>query len=165
MEFKREILINQPIEKVWDVLGNQFGQVCNWASGVNKSSASAEAKNSNDFTNRACDTTSGKIKEIVNTFDPKNHILEYEVIEGFPFFVKTGKNKWRLSKSGNQTKVNMNLQIETQGFVGTIMKPMMKMQMKTLADNAVDDLKIFVETGKPSARKAKELAKVMRNAA
>ena len=165
MEFKREIIINAPAEKVWEVLGTQFGRVCDWASGVNKSSASAHSAANTDYTNRACDTTSGKIKEVVNVFDPQRHELEYEVIEGFPFFVKTGKNNWKLTAVGSKTKVNMNLQIVTQGFVGKIMRPMMKMQMNKIADNAVDDLKVYVETGKPSARKAKELAKMTRKAA
>lgn len=165
MEFNREIIINKPVERVWEVLGTQFGHVCNWASGVNKSSASAESKKTTDFTNRACDTTSGNVKEVVNIFDSKNYELEYEVIEGFPFFVKTGKNNWKLTAVGNKTKVNMNLQVVTQGFVGAVMRPMMKMQMSKLADNAADDLKIYVETGSPSARKAKELAKLTRKAA
>lgn len=30
MEFKREIIIDQSIEKVWDVLGNQYGEAYKW---------------------------------------------------------------------------------------------------------------------------------------
>ena len=58
--------------------------------------------------NRACDLPSGKIKEVIRTFDPQNYELEYEVIEGFPFFVDTAINNWQLNEIGSDTtRVNI----------------------------------------------------------
>lgn len=34
MEFKRSFIVDQPIQEVWEVLGNQFGQAYLWASGL-----------------------------------------------------------------------------------------------------------------------------------
>ena len=59
-------------------------------------------------------------------FDTKNHILEYEVIKGFPGFIKQGINRWDLKRISNEkTKVSMHFKGETQGLMGLIMGPMM----------------------------------------
>lgn len=166
MEFKREIIIDEPIEKVWDVLGNQYGAAYKWAGGINHSNEYGNPKLAGAHcNNRACDTTTGKIKEVINKFDTKNYILEYEVIEGFPFFVQSGSNNWKLTKQGERTKVDMHLIIKTKGLFGTIMSPMMKIQMNKITAGVLDDLKHYVETGNPSPTKAKELAKLAKKAA
>lgn len=160
MNIKKEIFINSSIEEAWEVLGNQFGEAYKWASGLNHSNAygspQLEGANCN---NRACNTTQGKIKEVIRTFDAKQYILEYEVIEGFPFFIDTAVNKWQLTTNGNSTKVDIDFNLKTKGIMGIIMRPMMKMQMNKLIGYVLEDFKHFVETGKPSPRKAKELAK------
>jgi len=160
MEFKLEKVIDKPINAVWEVLGSQFGDAYKWAGGLYHS----EGKNAPKLAgatcnNRVCETSSGRIEEVIRTFDIKNHELEYEVIEGFPFFVDQGINNWKLTKVGDKTRVNMHLKITTKGFVGKIMSPMMKMQMNKLTAGILDDFKDYVETGKPSVSKAKEMAK------
>lgn len=166
MEFKREILINAPVDAVWNVLGTQYGDAHKWVSGLNHSEEYGKPTLAGAHcSNRSCETPQGKIKEVVTKFDTKNHELGYEVIEGFPFFVEVGKNNWKLHKVGDKTQVNMHLTIQTKGFVGAIMSPMMKLQMNKIATNAVNDLKHYVETGKPSPLKAKELKKLRKKAA
>ena len=166
MEFKREIIIIKPIEEVWEILGNQFGSACEWASGINHSSTYGKPNLPDaPSNNRACDTTSGKIKEVITKFNPTNYELEYEVLEGFPFFVDLGKNNWKLTKAGQATKVNMQLSIITKGIFGTLMSPMMKIQINKVADNVLVDLKHYTETGNPSPLKMKELAKLAKKAA
>lgn len=166
MEFKREIIINKPIENVWEILGNQFGSACEWASGINHSNTYGQSNlPDTPWNNRACDTTSGKIKEELTMFNPANYELEYKVLEGFPFFVDLGKNNWKLTKVGPTTKVSMHMTIITKGIVGRLMSPMMKMQINKLADNVINDLKHYTETGKPSPMKAKELKNLAKQAA
>ncbi len=108
---------------------------------------------------------SGKIKEVIRQFDPNEYILEYEVIEGFPFFVETGINNWQLTNLDGKTKVNMHLKVITKGIIGVMMQPMMKMQFRGLTDSVLLDLKHYAETGKPSPMKAKELQKLAKKAA
>ncbi len=167
MEFKIEIIVNKPIETVWDVLGHQFGDAYKWASGINHSKAfSAPAINGAPSNNRACELPSGKIKEVIRKFDSNNHILQYEVVEGFPFFVDTAINTWQLTKiSSDKTKVDMHLIIRTKGLVGSIMNPMMKMQLNKQLVYIPNDLKHFIETGNPSENKANELKKLAKKVA
>ena len=161
MEFTRETLINASIEQAWNILGNQYTEAYKWASGLKYSEGEGTPQlEGATCNNRACDTTAlGPIKEEIRIFDPINYILSYEVIEGFPFFVKLGQNTWTLTQEGNQTKVSMQLEMLTKGLVGKLMSPMMRLQMGGILTNAIEDFKHYVETGQPSPRKAKEIAK------
>lgn len=159
-------MVKQPIHQVWDLLGNQYGEADKWASGLFHSEAIGEPKIQGAVcNNRTCEISSGTIKEEVRKFDAKNHILSYEVIEGFPFFVDQAINTWTLQAQGKNTLVNMHLVMTTKGFIGKLMQPMLKLQMNSLLQHAIEDFKHYSETGKPSPRKAKELAKLAKRAA
>ena len=56
------------------------------------------------------------------------------------------------------TQVDVHFVAVLGGIMGTIMKPMMKWQLGGTFDQVLKDFKVYVETGKPSAKKAKELA-------
>ncbi len=166
MEIQKSIIVNKPIEQVWEVLGNQFSAAHRWASGLYHSEGIGQPTIAGaSCSNRACETSFGSIKEELVTFDPEHYILSYKVTEGFPSFVELGQNTWTLSSQGSQTKVMMTLQIKTKGFMGSLMAPMMKYQMGGLSSNVIEDLKHFIETGLPSQRKAKEVAKATQRAA
>lgn len=157
MEIKRTFIVNQPIEQVWDILGNDFGGAHKWASGLYHSEGYGKPQLAGaSCNNRACDTSQGAIKEVIRVFDPAGYHLAYEVIEGFPGFVKSGVNNWRLKSMGQQTQVDIHFIAETQGLLGVFMGPMMKLQLGRVFDAVLDDFKVYVETGQPSLRKAKE---------
>lgn len=74
--------------------------------------------------------------------------------------VKFSSNTWRLKPiSNNETEVTMQIEMQTSGIMGTIMKPLMKMQMGGMASLTISDFKHFVETGRPSIKKTKALRK------
>ncbi|MEL6973195.1 MAG: SRPBCC family protein [Bacteroidota bacterium] len=160
MELKKSVLIRQPIGKVWDILGNQFTQADQWASGLYHSEGKGKPEISGAVCDqRSCQTSFGNVTEKLRTLDAENKILSYEVIEGFPFFVERGVNTWKLFPDAQGTRVEVCLELTTKGLFGTVMAPMLKWQMGGILEAAVDDLKQYVETGEPSHRKAKELAK------
>ena len=166
MDFKRTVVIERSPEQVWEVLGNQFGDAYKWASSLNHSNSYGNPQISGaSCSNRACDTTQGKVKEVLRTFDAENHVLSYEVIEGFPFFVDSGVNTWRLTRAGQSTRVDMHCVITTKGIFGKIMSPMMKMQMNKLFDEVVEDFKYYIEhDGQPHPRKVIRQEKLSRKA-
>lgn len=167
MNINKEILVNRPITEVWDVLGNQFGDAYKWARGLDHSAAHGEATLEGAVcSHRTCDVPGfGEVEEVIRKFDAKNHILAYEITKGFPGFISSGVNTWTLTEEGSNTKVVMNLEMETKGLMGVIMGPMMKMKLNKLIAGVVADLKTYAETGAPSAQKVKELAKVAKKAA
>lgn len=167
MEIKKEIIINESVEKVWDLLGNQYADAYKWARGLNYSNGYGEPQfNGASCNNRTCEVSGfGTIEEEIRMFDPKDHILTYEVKKGLPGFINTAVNTWSLTKVGTNTRVNMHMKMATQGFKGMIMGPLMKMQLNKLVAGAMEDLKIYLETGKPSIQKQKEIRKYQKNAA
>ena len=161
MEIKRTFTVNKPIAAVWDVLGNDYGGACKWGTGLYHSEGKgAPTLPGAEFDQRYCETNVGNLTEKVLVFDPENFKLSYEVIDGFPGFVKSGVNTWTLRQLGpNKTEVTVHFVAVLGGLMGTIMKPMMKWQLSKSFDQVLEDFKVYVETGKPSAAKAKELAK------
>ena len=159
MDFHREITIDKPIAEAWELLGPQYGKACEWAPGVHGSGLAGTAVNGTP-THRACATDFGDIKEQVTAYDPLTYLLEYRVTEGFPSMIKEGRNRWQLHSAGpNKTRLTMDMTINTGGFVGTVMRPMMRMQLNKVADQVVEGFKHYAETGRPSAAKLKEAKK------
>ena len=167
MNIKKEMVINRPVDEVWEVLGNQFADAYKWARGLNHSEGHGKQSFGNaTFDHRTCEVDGfGKIQEVLKRFDPENYVLTYEVAEGFPGFISSAVNTWSLSEEGSKTKVNMHLVMETTGIKGTLMGPMMKMQLNKTVAGVVSDLKAYVETGRPSKQKEKEIAKMAKKAA
>ncbi len=167
MNINKEIIIDKPVQEVWEIVGNQFGDAYIWARGLDHSKGHGESGfEGASCSNRTCQVPGfGKIKEAIRQFDQINHVLSYEVEEGFPGFISSAVNTWRLDALGQKTKVTMNLVMKTKGIKGAIMGPMMKMNLNKLIDGVVSDLKTYAETGRPSVYKTKELDKAARKAA
>jgi len=160
MTFERNILLNVSIEQAWQLLGPDYGKACEWAPGVHGSSLVGKTATGDTPTHRACATDFGDIKEQVTEYAPENYALAYVVTEGFPGMIKEGRNRWQLHQEGpNRTRLTMNMTINTGGLIGTLMRPLMKMQLGKVADQAVEGFKAYVETGKPSKAKTKEAKK------
>ena len=161
MEIKRTFTVNKSIDATWAVLGNDYGGAYKWGTGLYHTEGKGTPTLSGaEFDQRYCETNVGNITEKVLVFDPKSYQLSYEVIDGFPGFVKSGVNTWTLRQlSPNKTEVSVHFVAVLGGIVGTIMKPIMNWQLSKSFDQVLEDFKVYVETGKPSATKAKELAK------
>ncbi len=157
---QKEIIINAHINDVWEVLGPQFEDAYKWASVIKHS----EARDQNSFngstcSERGCDVSGmGSIKERLTQYSETNHILAYEVYEGMPKMMKATKNTWKLIDLDNgKTKLIMKLEAKTGGFMGWMMKPMMKMKLKKMANKVVEEFKFYVENGKPHPRTIKAI--------
>lgn len=159
MKITTEIIVNKPVLTVWEIVGNQFGSAHIWASSLTHTEGSGRKMTEQVCENRTCDIKGmGRIHEKLLEFDPKNFALTYEVMNGFPFFVERGINRWTMTEEGSSTRVQSVAEITTQGFVGVLMAPMMKMQMTGLMNRFLEDLKHYAETGKLHPRKLKALA-------
>lgn len=157
MEVKKEIIVNKPISKVWEILGNQYSDAYKWARGLYHSQAQGEPKiNGAACNNRAFDTSFGKLREEVKIFQ-YNKQFSYEVIEGFPSFVETGTNNWYLSElDDNRTKVTMHFKGKTTCVMSTTMGPMMKLNLKKGLGQALSDFNYYLENDKPTPEKIKD---------
>ncbi|MGB3617867.1 MAG: SRPBCC family protein [Catalinimonas sp.] len=167
MELNKEALIDKPLAAAWQVLGPQFGEAHRWGAALRHSEAyGTPTLPGATASHRACDVASvGAIKEVIRTLDPDNHVLSYEVIEGFPFFVDTAVNTWALEPVGERTRVRMQTRFTFKGFAGAVMAPLMKRQMDKLLGEALEEFVYYVEhDGEPHPRKVRASRKNKRPA-
>ena len=80
MKIIKKLTINKPIEQVWDVLGNQFGEIDKWASLISHSAMSGESNMSGiSHSIRSTETTSGPTKQELTAFNPDKHTKIYKL--------------------------------------------------------------------------------------
>ena len=154
LKFKRKI--NKPIEEVWRVVVDEFHNAHEWATGTPRC---RKGEASEDF-DRVCETESGRLMDKITKIDSENHVLEFSVT-GLPFFVRSVVSTWTLNPVSNtETELTMGPRIEVMPVIGTILQIPMKSALKKLYPGLLDDLAIYVETGKASARKQEEQRKL-----
>jgi hypothetical protein len=160
MVIEKEIIVNKNIKDAWKVLGIDFANASKWASAVNHSEGSGDKFNGSTCSERGCSTTMGSIKEKLYEFSNENYSLAYEVAEGMPSMVKYATNTWRLFDLGNEKcKLQIKMDIRMGGFFGSLLQPIMKLQMSKMGNHLVEDFAYYVENGKPHPRKLKALNK------
>ena len=156
MEIEKEIMVNKNIKDAWKVLGIDFANASKWASAVNHSEGNGEKFNGSTCSERGCSTTMGSIKEKLYEFSNENYSLAYEVAEGMPSMVKYATNTWRLVDLGNgKCKLQIKMDIRMGGFFGSLLQPIMKLQMSKMGNHLVEDFAYYVENGTPHPRKLK----------
>lgn len=163
IEVKKQLVVNAPYQEVWRILALEFHRVGEWASVIANSqiNADATAPEGADIGGRVCVVPGfGDVKESFTAYDEDNLTFSYEATSGMPFFVKTAGNTWSLTPQGDKTVVDMHLMAETNLFPGALMAPLMKGQFDRQGWETIDDLKYYVENGKPSPRKQDAMKKV-----
>ena len=139
----KEIILNTTIEKAWKVLGPQFADAYKWASSIKHSQANDhQSINGSTCSERGCDVSGiGNIKEKIIKYSDTEHILAYEVYDGMPKMVTYMTNNWKLTPTGKGTvKLEMNMEMKTGGFMGWMMKGMMKSKMSKTADQIIEGI-------------------------
>ena len=167
MTISKQIIIDAPATEVWRVVAHDFHKADQWASSVNHSTRREAGPTPEgcplDTAGRACDTSIGAIKEEIVHYNETQKSFGYQAKgEKMPFFVKNLVNNWRVTaQDTNRARVDMKLNVKLMPVIGTIMGPMMKLQMGKLLGEAVEELKFFVEQGKPHPRKVAAMQKAL----
>jgi len=153
---KDSIHINAPIEEVWKISALDFGGIYKWQSGVNLSTAEGVGPNAAPCEERVCHVNVkgfGKTHEQFISYEPERFRFSYKVVQGMPSFVKSAVNEWTHVREGKGTRLTMEAHMEVPGLMGFIMGPLMRRQMSKLLGEALEELKFYIEKGKPHPRK------------
>lgn len=161
MIIKKELAISKSIEEVWEVLGNQFGEISVWSSLIKESKVYGDSKLEGlNYSIRETNTTQGITKQEMTSFNKEQYSLSYKALSGTPFFIKSVNAKWSLSKlNDDNTQINMNVDVQTKGIMAAILNPVAKMKLGKLGDELMDDLKYYLENGSPHPRKTQSNSK------
>ncbi len=153
IDLKFEIKINKPIDDVWKVVSGEFTNAHKWATGTTNC---RKGEKHEDF-DRVCDNETGRLMDTITKMDNENYLLEFSV-KGLPFFVRSVVSTWKLERvSVVQTKIILGPRIEVMPVIGSLMQIPMQIAFKKLYPGLLDDLATYIETGKPSLRKQKEI--------
>jgi hypothetical protein len=133
--------------------GNQFAQVHLWSTNFLDSKPGGSPKyNELSYSERITITNRGETIQALDAFDPVNHSLSYHISDGLPGVAKHASAIWSLkSDKENKTTVVLEFNMETKGFLGFIMNPVIKMGIGKSA--IAEYLKHYVENGVPHPRK------------
>ena len=167
LSIEKEIVVDGTSAQVWEVMVERFEHVADWASGVTSSGpnpAATNIVNGAPTGGRLCDVPGfGELDERLVMHDPEQRRFAYTAdAEKIPGFVQNLRNDWELVPKGSQTLVKMRLSADVSGPLGAIMKPMMRRKFDKAVAGIGADLKSWIETGKVSPIKARELSKASR---
>lgn len=154
--FDKQVDLNVPAQKAWNILANQYEFVGDWATIIPESAPRME---NGELVGRTCSSTYGDVQEMITDWDEEHMTYSYEA-DGLPAMFKSGKNVWKLEAlNSHQTRVHMSLKMEMAALPGFFMGWMIKSKMGKDLEGFMSDLKHFAETGRPSIQKKKSLEK------
>ena len=151
INIKRELIINKNIEEVWNVMGLQFGEVHIWSTNFKTSKPGGMSKFPElDYSERITTTDRGETIQVLDSFDSSNYKLTYHITKGAPPIAKHASAVWSLVHEGNdKTKVIIEFNLITKGIMGFLMTPLIKIGIGKSAVEITEDLKYYLENGKP----------------
>ncbi len=164
MYIERQITISRSADEVWASVGQNFGQISDWAAGVTSSrmkNPDAELQGNT----RICDVPGmGTLVEDIDTADHTTRRLGY-AIKGMPAMVARCYNTMEVRPhTPTSSKVLITWDITSKGVAGAMMKPMMKMQLGSATNKLLQEMKTYLETGTPHKRKLKAMKRQKRAA-
>ncbi|WP_299246839.1 SRPBCC family protein [uncultured Aquimarina sp.] len=160
------IIIKVPIEKIWQILAVEFGDIDHWASGVNASGGSGAPINGSNCSERACKISAtgfSDTKERITVYDKEGYILKYTLFHGLPGFVKDAYNTWQLlPKDKSLTLVKATTEMRATGIMGAMMKGFMTRSTQKVLKTMCKELKYYAENDEPHPTKKKAMEKYTR---
>lgn len=158
MELRNEIIIEAPIERVWHALGERFMQVSEWAAPITASCPVGAAELGVGVT-RSCNIApfgpvkAGTVTERLTRFDRDAMAFEYEALEGMPGFVGHAVNRWSIARvDDRRSQLRIHATLTLRGPM-VLLGCFIKWQLESSGAKVAEELKYFVENGKPHPRK------------
>jgi hypothetical protein len=165
LEISKSIKINASSEDVWRIVSDEFTSIGEWATAVDHSGVNldlGEAPDGAPVAGRVCAAPGfGDINETIVAHDAALRTLTFEATASkIPGFVKNLQNRLQVKPLGPDTcEFSSSLNADATGVMGAVMGPMMRRKFSSALDMLMKDLKVYAETGSPSASKQEALAK------
>ncbi|MFT5791364.1 MAG: hypothetical protein ACI8RP_001706 [Urechidicola sp.] len=159
MNVKAELTIKKTIGEVWEIMGNQFADVHKWSSNFKESKPGGPQKFEDiNYSLRETITDRGITIQVLDTFDPKNFSLKYHITEGMPEIAKSAYSTWSLEAiSSEKTLVALDFGMESKISLNEEMKSKIENGLKSSAIKIAEELKYYLEKGKPHPAKTNQL--------
>ncbi len=153
MEFKRNVTVNAPADKVWQIVGTEFNEVSKWADPVLDSQANPNL--SNEEKGRICQVKgAGEVVETIYRYDDQSRELAF-ILTGkkIPFFMRKIDSRWSVKpKDGDQAEVQVHTKITLMPVFSQLISGSLSKAMGKQVDVVLGDLKYYVENGAPKVQ-------------
>jgi len=165
VKMSKSVVVNVSANDLWQIVGPGFAEASKWSTAVDHSAGHGEGQ----FDGATCDTRScdlsakgfSSVNERITEYDASNRTLAFDVFEGMPGFVTFTNNRTVISDLGQgRSQAELQITMHMKPFMGWLLGGMLKNNLSNLIDSALDDLKVFAETGKPSGRKQARMKKL-----
>src|SRR3954470_12814116 len=147
-ELSTEFDVAAPADAVWEVVGRRFDRIGEWATAVRTSTAVPAG--------RVCTTGVRLVPRVTETlvaYDETNRTLTYEA-SGMPAFVTLARNTWTvMALDDRRCRVTLKARFDTRGLLGLLGRWVILAQVGRTSRYLAEDLRHYVETGRPSPRK------------
>ena len=169
VKMSKSVIVNVSSDKLWEIIGPGFAKAGEWSSAIDHSSASGEGK----FDGAVCDTRScdlsakgfSSVDERITDYSHENKTMAFDVYQGMPGFVTHMNSRHVITDAGNgKSKDEIQITMQMKPLMGALMGGMLKKNLGNLLDSALEDLRVFAETGKPSDLKKARMAKLAKKA-
>lgn len=158
MELRNQITIDASAERVWRVLGERFMHVGEWAAPIT-SSCAVEDHAPRAGATRACSIApfgpirAGVVRERLTRFDAEGMSFEYEAVGGMPRFVSSAVNRWSVTPvDATRSRVCIHATLRLRGPM-SLLGCVLRWQFTRAGAKVAEELKFFVEHGRPHPRK------------
>ena len=145
MEFKRDTTVNVSADKVWNILGNGFNDISQWASPVLDSQA---LPGQPEGSGRVCQVKgAGEVVETIYHYDDVGRELSF-ILNGkkIPFFMRKIDNTWSVEPIGDdQSRLQVHAKITLMPVFSQLMSGLLSKAMSKQADGLLGELKYFAE--------------------
>ena len=156
MEMRAEIVINASCDDAWEVVGERFGQISEWASAITESVMDVPPAVGHV---RTCHVAGfgpfdpGVVKERLVSFDPQARSLSYEAAAGMPSFIVHAVNRWSVSPGpGGTCMVNIHATLTLRPAARPL-GPVLRWRMRADIRRVLAELRHRVEAGHPHPAK------------
>ncbi|MEO1011316.1 MAG: SRPBCC family protein [Bacteroidota bacterium] len=169
-DIQKEINIDAPAEKLWEMVGPGFVEVYQWSSNVDF----AKGQGNSPFPGAVCDerfcelNVNGfsNISEKLTSYNEEKMSLGYVVNKGMPAFIHKAANEWSVVPVGHhRSKLVMKATFELTGIMGLLMKGIMQRKMGKTLETVLKDAKVYAETGQVSEAKRKRIRELEKKVA
>jgi hypothetical protein len=161
MDLSGEILVNAPAAAAWQVLGERFADIGEWAVPITSSSLDGELQRG---AIRTCHTArfgpvlAGTIKERLTEYEPGAMSFAHEAVDGMPSFVERATNRWSVHPLEDERCL-----VRTRATLGlrgpaALFGFMLKWKLQADGARVLEELRYRIEHGQPHPRKVSAMA-------
>ncbi len=157
-------IINVSADSLWSIV-REFQDVGVWLTGIDKAMGFGEP----EFEGASCSKRTchvnvkgyNELQEKLTLFNDDKRELAYELTDGGPSFLLFASNHWTVTKIGpNQSVLRMDATMHLKGFMGFLFGGKIRRTVANGLPEALNEIKIYAETGHVSEEKKARMEKL-----